>query len=462
MNGKIFSIFFLISISTFANLTVPSFFSSNMVLQQKAKVKIWGWGKTGEPVDIISSWDHQKHETKVDNNGKWEIEINTPKYGGPYEVRIKGINEIILKDVLIGEVWVVSGQSNMEWTPNAGIDNAATEIEKANFSEIRFFSVNHSTAQYPQQNLSGEWQECTPETMKNFSAIGYFFAQQIYENTQMPIGIINTSWGGTPAEAWMPEESIKADPVLNNDALGLKEVPWGPVKTSVIYNAMVAPLASLKIKGFLWYQGESNVMNAANYDKLLSTLVSSWRKAWAEELPFYYVQIAPYKYGNPEEGVILRNAQRMAESTPLTTMVTISDIGNINDIHPKNKKDVGKRLANVALKNLYNAYNGNISGPKLLTYASKKGHLTLYFDTPDLHCDKNCQDNFEIADISGEFKKANVSVKNNSIILTNQKTNYPIFVRFEWTNTTEGSLKNAQGLPASAFISDNWWNFKNH
>jgi sialate O-acetylesterase len=373
MKFKFLSVAFFISISAFANLTLPDFFSSGMVLQQNASVKMWGSGKTSEPISVTTSWNQKKYISKVDVNGKWTMEIETPIYGGPYEIKISGYNEIVLKDILIGEVWVVSGQSNMEWSAASGIDNAEAEVQKANFPKLRLFTVNHATASSPQNNLSGDWKVCTPESMRNFSAIGYYFAKHIYENIQVPVGIINTSWGGTPAEAWTPEESIKADAVLHKDALSLKEVPWGPVKTAVIYNAMLAPLAGLKIKGFLWYQGESNVSNAAHYDKLLNTLISSWRKAWAEELPFYYVQIAPYKYGNPEEGVMLRNAQRMVESTSKTAMVTISDIGNIDDIHPKNKKDVGERLGNVALKNLYSAYKGDVSGPKLLLYESKKG-----------------------------------------------------------------------------------------
>lgn len=462
MRFKFLAAFLVASFSSFANITLPAFFNSGMVLQQKSKVKIWGWGKTGEPVNIVTSWDDNRYVSKTDSYGKWSVEVETPIYGGPYEIKIKGNNEIILKNILIGEVWVVSGQSNMEWSAASGIDNANSEVAKANFPDIRFFGVNHSTALFPQQNLSGEWQACSPESMKNFSAIGYYFAKHIFENIQVPVGIINTSWGGTPAEAWMPEESIKTDAVLYKDALSLKEVPWGPVKTAAIYNAMVAPLVGLKIKGFLWYQGESNVSNAANYDKLLNTLINSWRKVWGEELPFYYVQIAPYKYGNPEEGVMLRNAQRMAETTPKTAMVTISDIGNIDDIHPRNKKDVGIRLANVALKNLYSAYKGDVSGPKLLLYESKKGQITLFFDTQELKCDKNCLNGFEIADTSGEFRKATVRIKSNTIVLTNSKISYPVFARFEWSNTAEASLKNSQGLPASAFITDNWWQFKNY
>lgn len=462
MKFKLLVLFFISSFTLFANITLPAIFGSEMVLQQRSKVKFWGSAKTGEPVMVTTTWDKNMYNTKADADGKWELLIETPMYGGPYDIKVKGYNEINLKNVLIGEVWLVSGQSNMEWSAASGIDNTESEVQKANFPEIRLFGVNHATANSPQQNVSGNWAVCSPETMKYFSAIGYYFGKELHDNLMVPVGIINTSWGGTPAEAWTPEEHIKADPVLLKDALSLKEVPWGPVKTSVIYNAMVAPLAGFKIKGFLWYQGESNVSNAANYDRLLTTLITSWRTAWREDLPFYYVQIAPFKYGNPEEGVILRNAQRMAEVIPKTTMVTISDIGNKDDIHPRNKKDVGIRLANVALKNLYSAYKGEISGPRLLTYESKKGQITLFFDNPELKCDKNCMDNFEISDISGEFKKANVRIKSNTITLTNSKISYPIFARFEWSNTAEASLKNNQGLPASAFITDNWWQFKNY
>jgi len=447
----------LFVVNSFANVTLPAVFGSNMVLQQKSKVKIWGWAKSGETVKITNNWNDQTAEYKTTPMGTWEIELQTPVFGGPYELIISGYNTIKLENILIGEVWLVSGQSNMEWSAGSGIDSAQTEIEKANFPEIRFFSVSHATAAFPQQNLNGKWDVCTPASMKYFSAIGYFFAKKLHHDLSVPVGIINSSWGGTPAEAWTPESAIKADPTLFKDAIGLKEVPWGPVKTASIYNAMIAPMIGFKLKGFLWYQGEANVMNAANYDKLLNTMIASWRNAWQEELPFYFVQIAPYKYGQPEEGVALRNAQRLAETTPNTAMVCISDIGNIDDIHPKNKKDVGNRLANVALKNLYNIKLGTVQGPKLLTYETKKGNIVLYYDSPDLNCDEKCKDNFEVADLSGNFYKANIRIKSNTITLSSTKVNNPIFARFEWNNIAEASLKNSIGLPASAFITDNWW-----
>jgi sialate O-acetylesterase len=461
---KISTLSFFLLISSrllYANLVLPNVFGNNMVLQQKTQVKVWGWGKPGEPVNLNGNWDEQIYKTTVKNDGKWSLEVTTPAFGGPYEIIINGYNKINLTNVLIGEVWLVSGQSNMEWSANSGIDNANTEIAKANFPDIRFLNVNHNSAEFPQQNIEANWQNCTPETMKNFSAIGYFFAQKLNTNTLIPIGIINASWGGTPAEAWTPEKQIVANPVLYKDAISLKEVPWGPVKAGSIYNAMIAPLVPFKLKGCLWYQGESNVSNASNYDKLLSTLINSWRTQWAEELPFYYVQIAPYKYEKPEEGVTLRNAQRMAEKIPNTAMVVITDIGDINDIHPKNKKDVGVRLANVALKNLYSIEKEPIAGPKLLNYENQRGKLILYFDTI-LKCNRNCESSFEIADINGVFLPADVKIKSNTITLSNNKLIFPVFGRFAWGNTNETILTNESKLPASSFVTDNWWQFKNN
>lgn len=459
---KLLFLFLFSSISVYSKVSLPHIFGSGMVLQQQSKVKIWGWAKSEEPIKINTSWDNETYATKTPASGHWFVEVLTPIYGGPYQISIQGYNNILLENILIGEVWLVSGQSNMEWSARSKIDNAEEEIKNANFANIRLFSVSHSSAPFPQQNISdGKWEVCTSETMSNFSAIGYFFGREIHQKLEVPVGIINSSWGGTPAEAWTPENAIKSNPILYKDALDLKEVIWGPVKTAVIYNAMIAPLAGFKLKGFLWYQGESNVMHASNYDLLLKTMIDSWRKVWNQDLPFYYVQIAPYKYDSPEEGVILRNAQRMVDNPPLTQMVCISDIGNINDIHPGNKLEVGRRLANLALKENYDTQIGTVFGPKLLTYEIKKGFINLYFDTADLVCGTDCQNNFEIAGTDGQFRKANVVVKSNTIKVISQKISNPAFVRFEWNNTTEASLKNSKGLPSSAFITDNWWSFVN-
>jgi sialate O-acetylesterase len=455
---KLLIVLVLFSNIACAKIILPAFFKSNMILQQNSNVKIWGWAKPFEKINVITSWDNSTNTCVVNKTGKWEVTIDTPIFGGPYVI---DINDTKLMNVLIGEVWLVSGQSNMEWTPKAGINDAEKEIKEANYELIRFFNVAQIGADYPQQNTEGTWESCTPESMKNFSAIGYFYAQKLHQNLGVPVGIINASWGGTPAETWTPTESISADPILNKNAQALPDEPWGPQKPGKLFNGMISPFLGLKIKGFLWYQGESNVSAAYNYDRLLSTLINSWRKAWEEKLPFYYVQIAPFEGYKNDNGVALRNAQLRVESQlEKVAMVVISDIGDVKDIHPKNKKDVGLRLANMALKNTYELQIPNPNGPKLISYASKNDKIILYFDTIELICDTKCRDNFEISDISGNFMKAKVTVKSNSIELCAKEISYPIFARFEWNNATPASLKNKAGLPVSAFITDNWLLFK--
>ena len=233
---------------------------------------------------------------ETSNQGKWKLVIKTPAAGGTYDISIKGYNEISIKNVLIGEVWLVSGQSNMEWSANSGIVNGDQEIKEANFPKIRLLTISTSTSLYPQDHFTGEWVECTPETMRSFSAIGYFFARKLHNELGIPVGIINTSWGGTPAEAWMPEEVVLGDEFIRDAASKLKPVPWGPVENSRIYNSMIYPVISFRIAGVLWYQGEANTINAYAYERILTELIGSWRNNWGYEFPFYFAQIAPYKW----------------------------------------------------------------------------------------------------------------------------------------------------------------------
>ena len=235
------------------NVSMPAVFSDNMVLQQKSEIKLWGWAKPGEPVKLTAGWLNENPETKADNQGKWSLQVPTPSAGGPYIVRIKGYNELVFENVMIGEVWLCSGQSNMEWSASSGIDNADEEIAKATFPDIRFFSVSHSTALSPQNHLTGTWVTCTPETMREFSAIAYFFGKRLQDVLNVPIGLINSSWGGTPAEAWMPAETFEQNASLQMAATRQKPVPWGPVEPARIYNAMIDPLVPYQIAGVLWY-----------------------------------------------------------------------------------------------------------------------------------------------------------------------------------------------------------------
>jgi len=447
----------IIGIPASANVSLPAFFSDNMVLQRNAEVKLWGWGSPNEEIAITIGWDNAVYKTKPNNQAAWEVVIKTPKEGGPYTLTFKGYNEIVFNNVMLGEVWLCSGQSNMEWTPSAGIDNAEAEIAKANYPNIRFFTVPKLTAKNPQLNLSGSWQACTPDSMKYFSAIGYFFAQHLHENLKgVPIGIINSSWGGTPAEIWMPEDYIAKDTALAAAAGKLTPAQWGPVEPGRAYNAMIYPFTGYKLAGVLWYQGESNVGSGV-YDKTLSGLIQSWRAAWQDNFPFYFVQIAPFKYeGGTIQGVVLRNEQRkVLTMVPKTGMVVISDVGNVNDIHPRNKKPVGIRLANIALSNNYGSNNGLVNGPLYKNFTVKGNQAIVNFDNAEgLHFYGKTSSLFEVAGNDGTFYPATAKIEKNTVVLSSKSVKKPQQVRYAWGNATVADLFNNANLPASSFLSE--------
>lgn len=429
-----------------------------MVLQRNAEVIIWGWAKPGEEVKVSGSWDGQVIQTKANNKAQWQVKLNTRAAGGPYTVEIQGYNRILLEDVLIGEVWLCSGQSNMEWSAGSGIDNAEQAIQEADHPSIRFFTVAHRTAENPQQDLDGQWVPSSPETMKNFSAIAYFFGRELQQDLDVPIGLINSSWGGTPAEIWVNAETVSADEALAESAAKLTEVPWGPKQPGSAYNAMIAPLIPFRIAGALWYQGESNTGDPEMYDKLLPALIKNWRSEWNDPFPFYYVQIAPFRYEQPLQGVLLRDAQRKSLKVPNTGMVVISDIGNIENIHPTNKHEVGLRLANMALHQTYGKKERPFSGPLYREMKKEGRKIRLFFD----HADKGLVSKgkelilFEVAGEDQQFVPAKARIEDNSIVVQARGVKDPVAVRFAWSNTAEPNLFNQEGLPASSFRTDTW------
>jgi sialate O-acetylesterase len=437
------------------NISLPEIFSDNMVLQQKSDVMIWGWAKTGEKVVLKADWLTTEISTTVDNQGKWSLILKTPVAGGPYNITLKGYNEVTLNNVLIGEVWLCSGQSNMEWSAAMGINNAEEEIKNANYAEIRFFSVYHATSQYPQDHFTGEWKACTSESMRNFSVLAYLYARKLHETLGVPVGVINSSWGGTPAEAWMPEDVIKKDDFLREAASKQQPVPWGPVQPGRIYNSMISPLIPFRIAGVLWYQGEANTINAYAYKELLSALIQSWRTNWGYEFPFYYAQIAPYKYGRPNEGVEVREAQRKVLTVPNTGMVILSDIGDTANIHPRNKQDAALRFANLALNRYYGRVKMEDSGPLYKDVRIDKNKVMISFDHADglyVKGDKlNC---FEIAGQDKVYYPATAKIKDNLVIVQSDKVKIPFTVRFAWSNTATPNLFNAANLPASCFKTE--------
>ncbi len=440
-----------------ANVTLPNIFGDNMVLQRNSEVKIWGWANPKEEIKLVSSWNNQEYKAVTSNQAKWELVIKTPEAGGPYTISIKGYNEVVLKNILIGEVWICSGQSNMEMSASWGIENGDEEVKNATNPNIRFFTVSKSTAVTPQNNVLGNWVESTPETMKYFSAVGYFFAKRLREDLKnVPIGLISSNWGGTPAEIWMPEEVIQNDPVLLENAKKLYEQEYGPHQPGRAYNAMIAPIAGFKIAGTIWYQGESNVGSLV-YDKTLSALITSWRKNWNDDFPFYFVQIAPYKTGtNNFSNVTVRNSQRkILKEVPKTGMVLTSDISDTIDIHPKNKKSVGIRLANLALAETYKVNSNLANGPLFKEIKIDKNKVIVSFDYADgLYFKNKISNQFEIAGADGNFISAEASIKNNQVILTSKKVTNPAKVRFAWGNTTQSDLFNRANLPASCFTTE--------
>ncbi len=662
-----------ISLITFINpsektmIEIPSIFSDNMVLQQKSDVNFWGRAKSDLKVNITGSWGNTAN-TIVKSDGTFIVKLKTPTAGGPYQVYLQiGDTTIIYKNVLIGEVWICSGQSNMEmplmgWPPTNLVSNSDQEIKNAANDNIRLFTVARAVSNKKEFNCTGSWDELNSQSAADFSATAYFFGKKLYDELKIPIGLIHSSWGGTPAEAWTSNDYLKTlgdfDKILNDiknsqdelelykewlsnhpiidlsnnkseskwENLSFKddecstvnfndnnweemnlptqwestevrnfdgviwfrkkiEIPevwkdqelilnlgpiddmdrtfvngklvgayekdgfwqkdriynipkelvqsnklviavrvldnqggggiWGtkeklnihqinsdeqislagswkylpvaefreqkfyvfsadkndyyqrPKMTveisaytpTTLYNAMIHPLIPFNIKGAIWYQGESNAGNPKQYKKLFSIMIKNWRDDWQlGNFPFYYVQIAPYNYGDQTHSEFLREAQLKTLSVPKTGMAVTLDIGEPQNIHPANKKDVGERLALLALAKTYSEKN-NYSGPVYKSMKIQKDKITLSFDYAKSGLvikELNGENNFLIAGKDKIFKTAKVKIEKNKLIVFSDEIKNPVAVRYAFTNTSEATLFNKDGLPASSFRTDDW------
>jgi len=446
---------------SFAKIWLPSILSDNMVLQQNSEVTIWGWTtNTSEKISVIGSWNNVTVTTDA-YQGTWSLKIKTPKSGGPFTLRIEGHEKIEIQNVLLGEVWVASGQSNMQWTPTQGLLNAEEEIDLAEYPNIRFFQVDQHTALYPQENTPGKWVECSSETMKDFSSIAYFFAKNIHDKLSIPMGMISSNWGGTPIETWIPSDLINENEELKEAATKVEEKPWWPNDAGLAYNAMIYPLSKFSIAGCIWYQGESNRQNPNSYYTSFPLLIKSWRKLWQKDFSFYYAQIAPFKYGKMDaiDAAIVRDAQLTTMlNTAKTGMAVTNDIGNLENIHPINKQEVGRRLAIWALTKDYGVEKLEHSGPIYRSMEIKKNKIILSFNHADNGLIKKGKHltNFTIAGADKVFKIAKAKIVGNTIIVSVKNVKNPVAVRFAFTDTAEPNLFNTEGLPASAFRTDSW------
>ena len=484
----------------FANVKLPAVFSDNMVLQQKSKVNIWGWADAGEQISITASWSNKTVNATADAAGKWSTHLSTGNAGGPYSIVVKGKNNVELKNILLGEVWVCSGQSNMVFSLK-GADNAKEEIAKADFPDIRYFDVKRQYAQKKFDDAPGSvWEMTSPKNAGGMSAVAYYFARQIKAKLNVPIGIIYSAWGGTPAEAWTPNDVITSDTVLSKyidrwnyiqtnvgkdsviyhkaldeweknkrdaDSTKVKKPeepqtlyyynrPWR--EPSVLFNGMIDPVIPFTIKGFLWYQGESNVGYASEYARLLEGMIKSWRKRWGnQDLPFHIVQIAAYGYSDMNAAAIVRDQQfQVTKDLKHSGLAVTADLGNMKDIHYTHKKQVGERLALVALAKDYGFKNEIYIGPECKNAVIKNGQLELTFDQSLFTKNESAVAGFEIgykksdAD-SLRFEKVVANIQDKKIIIPVDQNKMPLSVRYAWILVGEANLQNQSGLPAFPF-----------
>lgn len=460
--------FILFSGSMIAQIEMPALFSDNMVLQQNFDAPIWGWTKPGTEVIVYGSWSRMPATTTVaDENGIWSVKLKTFGAGGPYQL---SINNMTIENVMLGEVWICSGQSNMQYALEQTQDSATlSEIRNADFPNIRFFYVARDNSEQPNKDCYGKWEECDPESASTFSAVAYYFGKELHQELNVPIGLIHTSWGGSSAQAWVNRNVLQSAPngQYYFDKYAKEVVAAAPginprnMQTpSALYNGMLNPLIPFGIQGAIWYQGEANVKEHNMYTDLMKTLITNWRDEWGEgDFPFYYVQLAPYDYDDRIVGAALREAQRRALlEIPNTGMAVSLDVGNPDDIHPKNKKDVGNRLALWAFAKTYGKEGLVYSGPlyKSMKIEGKKIRLNFDHVGSGLLCKGEKLTDFQIAGEDWSFFPADAIIDENTVLASSEKVKNPVAVRFAFHNGDKPNFFNKEGLPASTFRTDDW------
>ncbi len=479
-----------------ANVRLPAVLADHMVIQRDRPVHLWGRSSPGETVSVEF---HGNSATVVASAiGTWGVYLPPVKAGGPFEITIKGENSITLADVLVGDLWVASGQSNMEF-PLSGAVNGAEEVASATYPAMRLFHVEHRVASYPLDDVEAHgWQPCTRESAAEFSAVAYFFGRKLRQDLNVPIGLIETNWGGTVAEAWTSLRALSSDaslmPVfrewsrLSDDTVTQKlyreqqlrkwqeavdrakaegrtppDRPWkgnvdsGEWEPAGLYNGMIAPLTPLPIRGVIWYQGESNAgpERYQTYARLFQTMIQDWRRAWGEEdFPFLFVQLAGYKTGEGSKWPELRDAQRQALELKNTGMAVAIDIGNPTDIHPKDKQDVGLRLALAAQAISYGEHV-EYSGPMFREAAPEGASIRVWFNHAGagLETRNGELETFEVAGRDQHFVPAQARIDGDTVVASAATVPKPVYVRYGWCDYCACNLYNKDGLPASPFQS---------
>ncbi|MDA6068278.1 sialate O-acetylesterase [Flavobacterium sp. AC] len=456
-----------------AKIKLPALFSDNMMLQQKSNAPMWGWAEKNGNITIKTSWNSKIYKAKADNLGKWKVALQTPIAGGPFTIEVtEGTEKVIVKNVLIGEVWLCSGQSNMEM-PLKGfqgqpVKNGNEIIVRSTKKNIRLITIPRATVLEPLDNFEGQWEVASPKSTANFSATAWYFGSLLQEVLDVPVGLIHVSYGGSSMEAWMNQEMLK-DFASAKIPTKKEELAKDPNRVpTTLFNGMLSPVIGYGIKGCIWYQGESNYEKANEYAALMKKMVSSWRTLWKQgDFPFYYAQIAPFNYAtfHPKDylekynSAYLREAQLKAtKEIPNSGMVVLMDIGEENSIHPMDKEKGGNRLAFQALARTYGIEGFEFESPKYKSMEIKDGSVTVSFD--DVANGITAYDKevtgFELAGEDKVFYPAKTVVRRKSVVLTSDKVAKPVAVRYLFKDFAKAELFSAGGLPVSSFRTDEW------
>lgn len=445
-----------------AEVTLPAIFSSHMVLQQNAQVALWGKAKPKTRLTVLSSWNHKMYSVNTAEDGSWNLKIATPEAGGPYEITFNDGVKLTLSDVLIGEVWLCAGQSNMEM-PVKGFSNqpilhSNDLLMGAEEPGVRIFRVEKNISKNLVSAIDSKWEVTHAGNVKEFSAVGYQFARMLQQSLKVPVGIIQSAYGGTDIEAWMDKNSLMS---FSDFKIPAAEAKIGKNDPGVLYNAMINPIKGYHIKGVLWYQGENNRFNPLTYDKKMAAMVALWRKEWnCGTWPFYYVQIAPNNYKDQKEQIpLLYEAQsRAMKLIPNSGMVVSVDAGSMSTIHPPDKTIISKRLAYWALANTYGKVGISYMGPVYQSIKTTEDSCVLTFDNVLNGMTTFDQKliSFEIAAEDRIFHPAEAKITGRTIIVKNIGVKNPVAVRYAFKDVSAGNLYNVEGLPAAPFRTDNW------
>lgn len=487
----------LAAVTAQAEVRLPAILGSHMVLERDLPIHLWGWSDPGEKV--TAELNGASSSATADALGKWSLYLPPQSAGGPFNLTVKSSNSIVLEDILIGDVWFASGQSNMEmplqgFPGSAVVNNADQEIKNADHPQIRLLLVHHKTSDYPLNDYEKtSWTVCSPETARNFSAVAYFFGREIQNREHVPIGLIDATWGGTPAEAWLSLDSLSADAALmpvfaerthmvdeEADIPALREAerradaaareahqpppqhPWHPDPASwgptELFNGMVAPALPLPIKGVIWYQGETNSSRdrAALYQKVFPAVIADWRTHWRQgNFPFLFVQISSFKSNDTETWPIVREAQRRTLSVANTAMAVTIDIGDPDNVHPADKQTVGARLARAARALVYGE-NVPYSGPQFRQATTDANGLRVWFHGASwpLESKGGPLQGFEIAGNDRHFVPASARIDGKTVLVSSPEVAAPKYVRYGWQNAPVVNLFDSAGLPASPFTSE--------